>query len=136
MAIKFDLFKEWIPSITDKKGRYLYSGVADNDVSEEIYMICRVLSQYEDCLPFANIVNQKMSDKIDGKLSYDFLYYIIPKYKRAFVTWGKTKKEMEDVELVKKAFSCNNERAKEYLNLIFPEQLEKMRSNFDTGGRA
>ena len=136
MAIKFDLFKEWIPSITDKKGRYLYSGVADNDVSEEIYMICRVLSQYEDCLPFANIVNQKMSDKIDGKLSYDFLYYIIPKYKRAFVTWGKTKKEMEDVELVKKAFNCNNERAKEYLNLIFPEQLEKMRSNFDTGGRA
>lgn len=136
MAIKFDLFKEWIPSITDKKGRYLYSGVADSGVSEEIYMICRVLSQYEDCLPFANIVNQKMSDKIDGKLSYDFLYYIIPKYKRAFVTWGKTKKEMEDVELVKKAFNCNNERAKEYLNLISPEQLEKMRSNFDTGGRA
>ena len=136
MAIKFDLFKEWIPSITDKKGRYLYSGVADNDVSEEIYMICRVLSQYEDCLPFANIVNQKMSDKIDGKLSYDFLYYIIPKYKRAFVTWGKTKKEMEDVELVKKAFNCNNERAKEYLSLISPEQLEKMRSNFDAGGRA
>lgn len=135
MGIKFDLFKEWVPSITDKKGRYLYSGVAENDVSEEIYMICRVLSQYEDCLPFANIVNQKMSDKIDAKLAYDFLYYIIPKYKRAFVTWGKTKKEIEDVELVKKAFNCNNERAKEYLNLMSPNQLEKMRGDFDAGGR-
>lgn len=134
--LKFDLFKEWLPSVLDGTKPYLYNNVPEHDVSDEDFMLCRALSQYGDCIGLANVANQKLQNKVDHKLLYDFLYYAVPKKKRWSGKWGKQAKEMKEVEVVKKAFCCNNARAREYLALMDKQSIEQLVKDYtDEGGR-
>ena len=99
-------------------------------------MLCRALSQYSDCLGIANIANQKLHGKVSSRLLYDFLFYAIPKKKRYSGKWGKQAKELKEVEVVKKAFACNNARAREYLMLMSKEDIKQLVKDYtDVGGR-
>lgn len=133
--IKFDLFKEWLPSIIDGKVSYIYAHVAENDVSNEDFMILRALSQYQDLVGIANLANEKLHGKTPSKLLYDFLYYSIPKKRRFSGKWGKQGKKMAELEIVAKAFNCNQARAKEYVGLMTDEALKELVEDFtDFGG--
>lgn len=132
MAIKYDVFREWLPSITDGSKPYLYG----KDVTLEPFMLLRALSHFEDCLPYSNLANEKMNGKIDGKLLYDFLFYGIQKKKRWGGKWGKMEKESADLELIKRAFGCNKNIAKDYLRILEKNgELENLRRDYDEGGR-
>lgn len=134
--IKFDLFKEWLPSITDGKVGYLYANVAENDVSGEDFMILRALSQYQDCVEIANLANQKLHDKVSSKLLYDFLFYGIPKKRRYSGKWGKQGKKAAELEAIQKAFNCNATRAKECMDLMSKDALKELVKDYtDTGGK-
>lgn len=134
--IKYDLFKEWLPSVVEGKGGHLYSNVAEQDVKNEDFMVLRALSHYQDCLPFASLANEKMNGKIAPKLLYDFLFYGIPKKKRFSGKWGHAFKEAKELEVVKKAFKCNNARAKEYMELMDKEVLKQLVKDYtNEGGR-
>ena len=135
--IKFDLFSEWLGSIIDGSHPHIYNNSVEQDIKNEDFMLLRSLSQYEDCLPYANIANEKMNGKIDPKLLYDFLFYAIPKKKRWSGKWGKVTNEDENIEVICKAFDCNRDRAREYLGLIPQDQLEQLVKDYtDFGGRA
>lgn len=134
--IKFDLFKEWLPSIVDGTKPYLYNDVPEQDVTDEDFMLCRALSYYADCLGFANIANQKLNGKVSSRLLYDFLYYAVPKKKRYSGKWGKQAKELKEAEAIKKAFGCNNARAREYLMLMSKESIKEIVDAYtNEGGR-
>lgn len=129
--MEYDLFKEWIPSITEKTA-YLFDGDEDQIASKyPSFMVNRALSQYQDCVFAANEL-QKFP-MLDPKLQYDFLFSFIPAKKR-FAKWGKSSKN-SDVELVKQCYSVNTKRAEEILELLDEEDLQKMREWLDTGGK-
>lgn len=134
--IKFDLFSEWLASVLDGTVPHIYNNSVEQDVKNEDFMLLRSLSQFEDCLAYSNLANEKMNGKIDPKLLYDFLFYAIPKKKRYSGKWGKAVKEPEHIEVIARAFNCNRERAKEYSTLISKENLEQLVRDFtDMGGK-
>lgn len=132
--LKFDLFKEWLPSILDGSKPYLYNNVPEDDVTGEDFMLCRALSQYGDCIGVANIANQKLQGKVSSRLLYDFLFYAVPKKKRYSGKWGKQAKEIKEAEAIKKAFSCNDVRAKEYLALMNKKDVERLVKDYTEEG--
>lgn len=135
--LKFDLFKEWLPSILDGKVGYLYANVAENDVTAEDFMLLRALSQYQDCVGIANIANEKLHNKVASKLLYDFLFYGVPKKKRYSGKWGKQTKQIKELEVIQQAFQCNTKVAKEYMELIPKDELKALVKEYtDFGGNA
>ena len=71
---------------------------------------------------------------LDKKLQYDFLRLTIRKKKR-FSKWDKEVKS-EDINLIKRAYQCNETRALEALALLSVEQIEIMRKRYSFGGKS
>ena len=70
---------------------------------------------------------------IDKKLQYHFLINIIRKHKR-FSKWMKPESE-SDVEVVKQYYGYNNEKARQALLLLSPEQIKNIKQKVSKGGR-
>lgn len=131
--MKTDLFKDWIPSISQKT-EYLFEENSidiDNDELEKsypAYLINKTLSYQPDTVLAANEMNRLFF--LDPKLQYDFLFYIIPKKKR-FFKWEKGAKN-EKINMIKEAFSYSNEKAEDVVDLIEEDQLKLY---FNKGGK-
>jgi len=69
----------------------------------------------------------------DNKLQYHFLINIIRKRKR-FSKWFKPETE-SDIEVVKKYYGYSNEKARQALPLLSPDQIKIIRQKVDQGGR-
>lgn len=131
--MEYDLFKEWMPSIT-KKTAYLFDGV-DVEATEAKYpafMITRALSQFDDTVFIANEVN-RMGAALDPKLQYDFYYHLVPS-KNRFSKWAKATKG-DDVALVMECYQVSNKKAEEILQIIDDKELEAIKNYLDKGGR-
>lgn len=105
-----------------------------DDLTEKSYnsfMINRSLSYFPDTVQFANLMNRY--HHTDNKLQYHFLINIIRKRKR-FSKWYKPEIE-SDIEVVKKYYGYNNEKARQVLSLLSPDQIKKIRQKVDQGGR-
>lgn len=121
--------KDWLNSINQNK-----KNIMDEDPSSineyAPYIINRCLSGHIDCLLYANEMNKFSS--LDKKLQYDFFINIIRKKKR-FSPWLKQEK-IKDLEVVKSYYGYSNEKAKQALNILTKEQLDFIKSKFETGG--
>ncbi len=105
-----------------------------DDLTEKSYggfMINRSLSYFQDAIQFANLMNRY--HHLDNKLQYHFLINIIRKRKR-FSKWYKPEIE-SDIEVVKKYYGYSNEKARQALPLLSPDQITIIRYNVDQGGR-
>jgi hypothetical protein len=69
---------------------------------------------------------------IDNKLKYDFLLNSIRKRKR-FSQMVKSDK-IKDIDSVKEYYGYSNDKAKEALKILRPEQIQKIKENLKTGG--
>ena len=67
------------------------------------------------------------------KLQYDFLLNTLRPKKR-FSPWLR-KDTIKDLDLVKRYYGYSNEKAKQALRILTKEQLNFIRSKFETGGR-
>ena len=104
----------------------------DNDErSYNSYLINRSLSYFSDTVGLANVVNRY--HHLDNKLQYHFLINIIRKRKR-FSKWIKPETE-SDIEVVKEYYGYNNEKAKQVLSLLSPEQITIIKQKVNKGGR-
>ena len=113
---------------------YTKEDVIVDDMTEKSYngfMINRSLSYFPDTVQFANVMNQY--HHLDNKLQYHFLINIIRKRKR-FSKWYKPETE-SDIEVIKKYFSYSNEKARQVLSLLSPDQINIIRQKVDQGGR-
>ena len=105
-----------------------------DDMTEKSYnsfMICRSLSYFPDTVQFANLMNRY--HHLDNKLQYHFLINIIRKRKR-FSKWMKPETE-SDIEVVKQYYGYSNEKAKQALPLLSPEQITIIKQKVNKGGR-
>jgi hypothetical protein len=120
---------DYVTSINSSKENLMV-----DDASEKIYnpfYINRTLSYFQDTVGLANVMNQYHT--IDNKLQYHFLINIIRKRKR-FSKWMKPETE-SDIEAVKEYYGYSNEKAKQVLSLLSPEQITIIKQKVSKGGR-
>ena len=120
---------DYVTSINSSKENLMV-----DDASEKIYnpfYINRTLSYFQDTVGLANVMNQYHT--IDNKLQYHFFINIIRKRKR-FSKWMKPETE-SDIEAVKEYYGYSNEKAKQVLSLLSPEQITIIKQKVSKGGR-
>ena len=122
--------KEWLKSINLTK-----KNLIDEDPSLEKeyspYIINRIFSGHLDAILFANEMNQYHF--LPKRMQYDFFLNTL-RTKKRFSLWLH-KDEIKDLELVKRYYGYSNEKAKQALRLLSEEQLNFIKSKFETGGR-
>ena len=122
--------KDWLNSINQTK-----KNLIDEDPSLEKeyppYIINRCFSGYLDTIMITNELNRYHF--LPKKMQYDFLLNIVRVMKR-FSPWLR-KDTIKDLDLVKRYYGYSNEKAKQALRILTKEQLNFIKSKFETGGR-
>ena len=122
--------KDWLNSINQTK-----KNLIDEDPSLEKeyppYIINRCFSGHLDAIMFANEMN--LYHFLDRKMQYDFLLNTLRSKKR-FSPWLR-KDTIEDLDLVKRYYGYSNEKAKQALRILTKDQLNFIKSKFETGGK-
>ena len=95
------------------------------------FMVNRGLSYFPDTIIIANEMNKH--HQIDNKLQYQFLINMIRKRKR-FSKWAKAQKE-SDIDAVKEYYGYSNEKARQALTLLSPDQITIIKNKVSKGGR-
>lgn len=120
---------EFLNSINDTKKDIMVDDIAEKSYNS--FLINRSLSYFPECVSFANFLNQH--HHTDNKLQYQFLINIIRKKKR-FSKWIKPETE-SDIEVVKEYYGYSNEKARQVLPLLSPEQITIIKQKVSKGGR-
>ena len=122
--------KDWLNSINQTK-----KNLIDEDPSLEKeyspYIVNRIYSGHLDSIMFANEMNQYHS--LPKKMQYTFLLNTLRKKKR-YSPWLR-KDEIKDLDYVKRYYGYSNDKAKQALRILNKEQLNFIRSKFETGGK-
>ena len=122
--------KDWLNTINQTK-----KNLIDEDVSLEKeyspYIINRIFSGHLDAILFSNEMNRYHF--LPKKMQYDF-YLNTLRSKKRFSPWLR-KDEIKDLDFVKRYYGYSNEKAKQALRILTKEQLNFIKSKFETGGR-
>jgi hypothetical protein len=121
--------KDWLNSINQTKKNLMDE---DPTVEKEYapYIINRCLSGQIDTILFANAMNQ--NHFLPKKMQYDFFINSLRKRKR-YSPWLQ-KDKIKDLDYVKRYYGYSNEKAKQALRILTKEQLNFIKSKFETGG--
>ena len=95
------------------------------------YIVNKCLSHHMDTVMYANEMN--LYPNLDKKLQYNFLINIVRSRKR-FSPWDK-KEKMNDLEVVKQYYGYSNEKARQALNILTPEQIDFIKTKLNKGGK-
>ena len=121
--------KDWLNSINQTK-----KNLIDEDSSIEKdyppYIINRCYSGHLDAVMFANEMN--MYNFLPKKMQYDFFINTL-RVKKRFSPWLR-KDEIKDLDYVKRYYGYSNEKAKQIIKILSKEQLNFIKSKFETGG--
>ena len=120
---------EYVNSINYSKKDIMLDDIAEKDYNS--FMVNRSLSYFQDTVLMANEMNK--NHQIDKRLQFDFLINIVRKRKR-FSKWLKNTVE-SDVEVVKEYYGYNNQKARQALTLLTPEQINVLKQKVNKGGR-
>lgn len=124
MSSPFDFVK----TINQTKENLLESG---SPVSDYVaFIINKALSFRPDAVAAVQLINER--HWLDEDQQYAFLLGTVPSSK-AYHAWMKEEKPHPDLELVKRFFGYNTQRATEALGLLKPDDLERIRQC--TGGQ-
>ena len=121
--------KDWLNSINQTK-----KNLIDEDPSIEKeyspYIINRIYSGHLDAIMFANEMNKY--NFLPKKMQYDFFINTL-RVKKRFSPWLR-KDEIKNLDYVKRYYGYSNEKAKQILKILSKEQLNFIKSKFETGG--
>ena len=95
------------------------------------FWVNRSLSYFSDTIGIANEMNKY--HHLDSRLQYQFLINIIRKRKR-FSKWVKPE-TINDVDVLKTYYGYSNEKARQVLPLLTPQQLLTLKNKVNKGGR-
>tara|TARA_Y100000114_G_scaffold129015_1_gene126265 strand:+ start:219 stop:596 length:378 start_codon:yes stop_codon:yes gene_type:complete len=112
---------------------YSKKDVMVDDIAEKGYnafIINRSLSYFADTVLMANEMN--CNAHIDNRLQFDFLINIVRKKKR-FSKWFKPE-VVSDLEVVKEYYGYSNEKARQALTLLSPENITIIKKKVYKGG--
>ena len=119
--------KDWLNSINKNKKNILEE---DPTAKYPSYINNRCMSSHLDTVMFANEMN--LSPQLDSDMQYLFYLNSVRKRKR-FSPWLR-KDEIKDLDCVKRYYGYSNEKAKQALRILSKEQLNFIKSKFETGG--
>jgi hypothetical protein len=120
---------DYLNSINDTKQDLMVDDITEKQYNA--FMVNRGLSYFPDTVAVANEMNRYAH--LDKKLQYHFLINIVRKRKR-FSKWNKPDLE-RDIEVVKEYYGYSNEKAKQALTLLSPEQITIIKKKVNKGGR-
>jgi hypothetical protein len=120
---------EYLNAINDTKKDIMIDDIAEKGYNS--FMVNRGLSYFNDTVLYANEMNRH--HHLDNRLQFDFLINIIRKRKR-FSKWIKPD-TVSDVEVVKEYYGYSNEKARQALTLLTPEQITMIKQKVYKGGR-
>ena len=120
---------EYVNSINYSKKDIMVDDIAEKGYNS--FMVNRSLSYFQDTVLMANEMNK--NHQIDKRLQFDFLINIVRKRKR-FSKWLKNTVD-SDVEVVKEYYGYNNQKARQALTLLTPEQINVLKQKVNKGGR-
>ena len=120
--------KDWLNSINHNKNNIFKE---DPTAKYPSYIINRCMSGHLDTVLFANEMN--LNPHLDKDLQYSFFLNSVRKRKR-FSPWLR-KDEIKDLDLVKRYYGYSNEKAKQALRILTKQQLNFIKSKFETGGK-
>ena len=122
--------KDWLNSINQTKKNLLEE---DPQLKKEYppFIINKCLSGFVDTILFSNEMN--MNHHLDNDMQYSFYLNSLRKKKR-FSPWLRQDK-VKDLDYVKKYYGYSNEKAKQALKILTEEQLNFIKSKFETGGK-
>ena len=119
---------EYLTAINDSKKDIMIDDIAEKGYNS--FMINRGLSYFNDTVLMANEMN--IHHQIDSRLQFDFLINIVRK-RRRFSKWAKPQVE-SDIEVVKQYYGYSNEKARQALTLLSPEQINGLKKKVYKGG--
>ena len=121
--------KDWLNSINQTKKNLIDE---DSSIDKEYppYIINRCYSGHLDAIMFANEMNKY--NFLPKKMQYDFFINTL-RVKKRFSPWLR-KDEIKDLDYVKRYYGYSNEKAKQILKILSKEQLNFIKSKFETGG--
>jgi hypothetical protein len=119
---------EYLTAINDSKKDIMIDDIAEKGYNS--FMINRGLSYFNDTVLMANEMN--IHHQIDSRLQFDFLINIVRK-RRRFSKWAKPQVE-SDIEVVKQYYGYSNEKARNALTLLSPEQINGLKKKVYKGG--
>jgi len=123
--------KDYLNSINYTKKSVMESDDPEWEKKYPPYIVNKCMSHHLDTVMYANEMN--MHHMIDKKLQYDFFINIVRSRKR-FSPWDK-KQKMNDLEIVKQYYGYSNEKARQALNILTPDQLNFIRNKLNKGGK-
>jgi len=121
--------KDFLASINTNKTPLLDRDEADARLYPA-FVVNRCLSYFADTIFHANEMN--CTPWLDNKSQFDFHRIAIRKKKR-FSPWLKKETE-ENIGLIQAAYGYSETKAREVLNILSPQDLEKIKKSLDTGG--
>jgi hypothetical protein len=122
--------KDFLGSINHDKKPLLDKDEADVRLYKP-FVVNRCLSYFPDTIFHANEMN--CVPWLDNKSQFDFYRFGIRKKKR-FSPW--LKKEIENnISLIQAVYGYTESKAREVLNILGPEDLDKLKKSLDTGGQ-
>ena len=95
------------------------------------FIVNKALSSFSDCILFVNEMNKM--HHLDKRLQFQFFLNSIGSKKR-FSKWLRSYK-IKNLEYVKEYYGYNNEKARQALDILNDEQLERIKKIIDRGGR-
>lgn len=119
---------EYVQAINDTKKDIMVDDIAEKGYNA--FMVNRSLSYFNDTVLIANEMNRH--SHLDSRLQFDFLINIIRKRKR-FSKWAKPQIE-SDIEVIKEYYDYSNEKARQALSLLSPDQIDGLRKRVSKGG--
>jgi len=123
---------DYVNSVTFTK-KDMMRGTENDELAEKDYvpfLVNRSLSYHEDCILFANEINQR--SHLDHLLQYDFFINIIRPRKR-FAKWAKPTKD-EDLEAVMEYFGYSRVKAQSAITVLTNEQVTMIKEKLIKGG--
>ena len=111
-------------------GKNIMTGTDNDELAEKGYnpfLTNRQFSYFQDTVFIANEMNANAH--IDSKLQFSFLINIIRPKKR-FARWSKTEHH-DDLECVVQYFNYNYEKAKQVMDILSSDDLEKIKRRLD-----
>ena len=121
--------KDWLNSINFTKEN-LIEDDPEAIKSYPPYIVNSCLSGHLDTILFANEMNKY--NFLPKKMQYDFFINTL-RVKKRFSPWLR-KDEIKDLDYVKRYYGYSNEKAKQILKILSKEQLNFIKSKFETGG--
>lgn len=123
---------DYVNSINSGKNS-LMRETPDDEVAESgynAYLTNMALSYHLDTILHANLMN--INHHLDNRPQYEFLLNSVRKKKR-FAKWHKADKS-DDLELICNHYQVNKRVAREYLDLLPSEEIEKIKQYYTQGG--